>query len=771
MLDRPKRFSRLAVLCLSLTALITGYSRAALSAWYPLNEAHADAESAAESVSGGAASLVGYNADIALSFLKRGEAAFRPGMGTAYRFTRTAVPAAGGGLNLGNGAAVQPTDRFTIAFWFRLNATNTFARFFESQSTNVNTQHGIRIDTGSTGNKVRVLVRSGTASNTQLTHSRVLGTGASGPWYFAAFRYDTANAAQPFAVTVLPASGTPVSAADITAATEVQTVMNTGVLNSPHAIATLAGMELPAGTNVNNLDGVMDDIAFYTDSDGNGVLSDAALADVHNFGPLGQLFINSFTAGTAAVAPGAPVQLNWRVVPDVTALTVSDGVNPPVDVLPFTTAGTGGTTVNPTATTTYTLSATKSGGTQISTLVVTVGEAPAVTAFAASPRLVAAGGTSTLSWNVNGATTLTLNPGGLNVTGLTETMVTVPATTSYTLTAANGFGNTAATIVVEATTGPIPSARYRASDVANSGTLWRDNLGAANWTLVNGLARNATLPAPSPHTNFTASYTGGGNAGGYVNSFVSADFSVEAWVRPGTLTADYECIFENGGGQNGCSILVNNTEFRFLGSALNVRTVDFAIPLDGLNLSDFVQVVFGFDGTTNECFASVRDTFGNVRAATANGDVVNGTNGAGLFQYASGALVGASQSNLGGFTEVAGAQPNPVTGFAGEIAALNIYTRSLTTEEVGAAFALHATTVAPPEPLRVLNFSLNADNTATVQWNSVAGHTYVGQFSTDFAEWFNLEDPFNADKADMARTFTLPPPQPKLFIRMKRTQP
>ena len=71
---------------------------------------------------------------------------------------------------------------------------------------------------------------------------------------------------------------------------------------------------------------------------------------------------------------------------------------------------------------------------------------PSIASFAASPTLITtAGGSSTLAWSVNGATSLTLN--GSPVTG-TGTVVTPSGTTNYTLTATNADGSVSAGKVV-----------------------------------------------------------------------------------------------------------------------------------------------------------------------------------------------------------------------------------------------------------------------------------------------------------------------------------
>jgi hypothetical protein len=66
---------------------------------------------------------------------------------------------------------------------------------------------------------------------------------------------------------------------------------------------------------------------------------------------------------------------------------------------------------------------------------------PVIASFVASPTTITSGQSSTLSWNVTGATSLSLNQGIGVVTG-TSRSVSPAATTTYTLTATNAGGST-----------------------------------------------------------------------------------------------------------------------------------------------------------------------------------------------------------------------------------------------------------------------------------------------------------------------------------------
>jgi chitodextrinase len=77
---------------------------------------------------------------------------------------------------------------------------------------------------------------------------------------------------------------------------------------------------------------------------------------------------------------------------------------------------------------------------------------PVIGSFAANPTSITAGGSSTLSWSVTGATTLSISPVVGIVTGLTQKLVTPLTTTTYVLTATNSGGSTTASATVTVTT-------------------------------------------------------------------------------------------------------------------------------------------------------------------------------------------------------------------------------------------------------------------------------------------------------------------------------
>ena len=172
--------------------------------------------------------------------------------------------------------------------------------------------------------------------------------------------------------------------------------------------------------------------------------------------PVIQVFAAS--PGTT-VAPGSMVKLTWDINGAPTSVVVTDGGGTTVY---SGSDANGSTVVTVTTTTTYTLTASNAQGTDTQPLTITAKAGPSINQFAASPALIYSGEESTLSWDVNGATSVTILDGDGNAVDTSGTsasmgMVTVrpQATTTYTLMATDASG-TVATKNVSVTVGAAP---------------------------------------------------------------------------------------------------------------------------------------------------------------------------------------------------------------------------------------------------------------------------------------------------------------------------
>ena len=164
----------------------------------------------------------------------------------------------------------------------------------------------------------------------------------------------------------------------------------------------------------------------------------------------GRPTVNSFIATPRNLpSGGGEVTLSWDVL-DATTITINQGVGE--------VGSSGSTTVTVDTTTLFTLTASNSQGTTTRNATVLVGsggggeaegDAPTIMSFSADPATLPLGGGSVLlSWVVEGADSLTIDQGIGNVGSVSNTTVSVTATTTFTLTATNEAGSTTAETIV-----------------------------------------------------------------------------------------------------------------------------------------------------------------------------------------------------------------------------------------------------------------------------------------------------------------------------------
>jgi hypothetical protein len=153
--------------------------------------------------------------------------------------------------------------------------------------------------------------------------------------------------------------------------------------------------------------------------------------------------ISSFTANPSTINVGGYSNLQWNIA-NATSVSINQGIG--------SVSSSGTRTVNPTMSTTYTITASNSAGSVTSLIAVTVsgtGAVPVINSFTGSPLTIASGNQSTLSWNITGATSASINAGVGIVNATSGTYVVTPAATiTYTLTATNSVGSVTATATV-----------------------------------------------------------------------------------------------------------------------------------------------------------------------------------------------------------------------------------------------------------------------------------------------------------------------------------
>ena len=187
---------------------------------------------------------------------------------------------------------------------------------------------------------------------------------------------------------------------------------------------------------------------------------------------------------------------------------------------------TGNITVTPTTTTTYTISASNAVASTTCnvTVSVTAGTAPRIIRFTAAPMTITSGQASTLVWQVENATTVTISP-TVGTVGLVGTQdVTPTQTTTYTITATNNFGQATANVTVN----------VQASTVTPT-------LAITSFT-----ANPATSPAPGSPVVLTCLATGAVQVA--ISGIAPVNAQGQLTVNPQTTTT-YTCFATSSNGQ------------------------------------------------------------------------------------------------------------------------------------------------------------------------------------------------------------------------------
>src|ERR1035441_6025622 len=171
--------------------------------------------------------------------------------------------------------------------------------------------------------------------------------------------------------------------------------------------------------------------------------------------------IGAFTASPASITSGQGSVLSW-------SLSGADTVSIDNGIGPESNASSSSSTVTPSQTTSYTLTAINYIGTTTAQTTVTVTappsgggggviSAPSIRSFSASPASMLSGQSSTLSWSLTGASTISITPavGTSSLNPLSGTATVTPTSTiTYTLVASNAYGQsvtaTTSVTVVEA---------------------------------------------------------------------------------------------------------------------------------------------------------------------------------------------------------------------------------------------------------------------------------------------------------------------------------
>ncbi len=232
--------------------------------------------------------------------------------------------------------------------------------------------------------------------------------------------------------------------------------------------------------------------------------------------PVGTLpVIGTFVSNPSTVNSGATSTLLWNVT-GATSVTLDQGIGQ-VDV-----AGT--RVVGPTQSTVYTISATNSAGTvtRSATIIINsappIGTPPVIIQFSTNPSTTNSGGTSTLSWNVTGATSVSIDQGIGQVNAAGTGVVSLAKSTIYTLSATNSAGTVSRSAVI--TVSSAPPVRTPPVILEFSSNLNSDNTSTLSWNvtgadqvsidqgigIVNAVGTKLVSPATATVYTLSATY-------------------------------------------------------------------------------------------------------------------------------------------------------------------------------------------------------------------------------------------------------------------------
>jgi hypothetical protein len=211
-----------------------------------------------------------------------------------------------------------------------------------------------------------------------------------------------------------------------------------------------------------------------------GTLEDA-LSTIPQPGAL----LTTLVGGPSPVYEGEPVTLSWVVDPSVDSITVSPAIGGETDMLTSSTApnGVGSIVAYPSSDTTYELVVTKGANAETGTVEIVVNPMELID-FSASETSVYMGEAVSLSWNVAGAESISIDLGASNIittaTGSGSVDVVQPlGTNTYVLTASNRFSTVTGQVVVVAEFAASLTTVIDASFANGNGGFEFDALGAA----------------------------------------------------------------------------------------------------------------------------------------------------------------------------------------------------------------------------------------------------------------------------------------------------
>jgi hypothetical protein len=178
----------------------------------------------------------------------------------------------------------------------------------------------------------------------------------------------------------------------------------------------------------------------------------------------------TFAATPTSISEGDAANLTWTTT-NATSVFIDNGIG--------TVTANGTVSVTPSTTTTYTLTAMGIGGSTTKQASVTVTPPKPQVSFSASPRTIAEGERSTLSWSVRNATAISIDHGIGSREASGSVAVSPETTTTYKLTATGPGGSLSAQVTVTVLNAPL------ITFTATPSTITRGSAATLAWTVTD----------------------------------------------------------------------------------------------------------------------------------------------------------------------------------------------------------------------------------------------------------------------------------------------
>lgn len=504
--------------------------------------------------------------------------------------------------------------------------------------------------------------------------------------------------------------------------------------------ASIADVRIGEDFQLNhNWDGWMDDVRIYDEA-----LNANAIADL----AIGTPIVADFAADEEVVGSGSPVVLSWTNDPTNDTLAIDNGVG---NVL-----GVNMVTVNPTETTTYTITGTRGGATRERMVTVLVDSAPLVNTFEniGSDTLLE-GQSATLRWDAFGESSVTIN--GTDVSEEDSFEATPTETTVYTLTVTNQFGSETSELTITIVDGSFPDLGWSAADLPDGALAQWDPvinttgnngitfLNATGGTVVSGASNFSGISAwvNSPGYNLSSNPLDSWHDG-LGDVVTKENVTWEMVVRPGDFTGTHT-LFNTGGNGAGTAIVLTDStiDFRYQVANNDGQRIILASDLSELGTAtDFFHII-----ATCQVGAGVS----GIGSLYINGQLVEGpVTSAGVIND----WDGGDLAELGKGGNIPGSSPFPFEPFTGDIASFGYYRNRILDEAQISSKYDEISGSAGGLAITEISFDRDADE-IRITFNSIPGRTYSLDTTIDLTspDWLEVDDSILANGTETTVPF------------------